>query len=518
MRFKRPFLLASLAALLFADTTTQSLPFTQSWTTTTLITANDDWSGVPGIVGYLGDYTGNSPTGVDPQTLLADYSSSTLVDVIANQNNPNTQTAGGVAEFDGITDPTIALNGSGTADAPHLLIKVATTGRTGIRVQYNVRDLDSTADNAIQRVALHYRVGDTGNFTNVSAAYVADATEASAATKVTAVDVTLPAAAENQPVVYLRIMTTNAAGNDEWVGIDDISVTGTASGPTNPTISGTASPGSVAQGQTFNLAATVAPGANPASASYTVTADLSAIGGSANTSVPLSSGLTYALNNVTVPLATTVGLKSIPLTVIDDQARTGTFNLPLTVTSANPTCNPTATISAIQGTGNQTTFLSQTHTVEGVVTALKSNGFFLQGASDNNTATSDALFVFTSSTPSAAPGDRLCLTGTVSEFPNASSAVPSDFGLTQLSGSPAFFSYRAPMSPPTAASISSKSSKACASSLRRSSPSPPPKPAASSTPSPRAPTAPSANPASKSPSTVPPLPPPAPRRLTTTPK
>ncbi|OYW26200.1 MAG: hypothetical protein B7Z51_10310, partial [Methyloversatilis sp. 12-65-5] len=295
MLFKRPLLLASLAALLFADSTTQSLPFSQNWTTTSLITTNDSWSGVPGIVGYLGDYTGSSPTGVDPQTLLADYSSSTLVDVIANQNNPNTLTAGGVAEFDGITNPTIALNGSGTADAPHLLIKIATTGRTSIRVQYNVRDLDSTADNAIQRVALHYRVGESGNFTNVSAAYVADATEASAATKVTAVDVTLPAAAENQPVVYLRIMTTNAAGNDEWVGIDDISVTGTASGPTNPTISGNASPGSVAQGQNFNLAATVAPGANPASASYTVTADLTAIGGSANTSVPLSSGLNYAL-------------------------------------------------------------------------------------------------------------------------------------------------------------------------------------------------------------------------------
>ena len=436
---KRPLLLASVAALLFADSTTQSLPFSQAWTTTSLITTNDDWSGVPGIVGYLGDYTGNQPTGVDPQTLLSDHSSSTLVDVIANQTNPNTLTAGGVAEFDGITNPTIALNGSGTADAPHILIKIATTGRTGIRVQYNVRDLDSTADNAIQQVALHYRVGDSGNFTNVSAAYVADATEASLATKVTAVDVTLPTAAENQSVVYLRIMTTNAAGSDEWVGIDDISVTGTASGPTNPTISGAASPGSVAQGQNFNLAATVAPGANPASTSYTVTADLTAIGGSANTSVPLSSGLNYALNNITVALATTTGSKSIPLTVTDDQARTGTFNVSLTVTAANPTCTTTSTISAIQGTANQSTLLAQTHTVEGTVTALKSNGFFLQGASDNNTATSDALFVFTSSTPAATPGDRLCVTGTVSEFPSSSSAVPSDFGLTQLSGSPTFF-------------------------------------------------------------------------------
>ncbi len=437
MLLRRPLLLASLVAVLFADATTQSLPFSQNWATASLITTDNTWSGIPGIIGYRGDDL-TTATGTDPQTLLAD-GSSTPVNVIANQAAPNSLATGGVAEFDGIANPSIALNGSGTADAPHIVIKIATTSRTSINVKYNVRDLDGSADNSIQRVALHYRVGDTGSYTNVPAAYVADATEASLATKVTAVDVTLPAAAENQAVVYLRVMTTNAVGNDEWVGIDDISITGTASGTTNPTISGTATPGSVAQGQNFNLAATVAPGANPNSASYTVTADLSSIGGSANTSVPFVSGLNFALNNVTVALATTTGPKSILLTVTDDQARTSTFSLPLTVTSANPTCAPTTTISAIQGTGNQSTFLTQAHTVQGIVTAIKSNGFFLQGASDSNTATSDAIFVFTSGTPALAPGDSLCVSGTVSEFPSSSSAVPSDFGLTQFSGSPTFF-------------------------------------------------------------------------------
>lgn len=437
MMFIRPFLLTSLVAVLFADSTTQSLPFSQNWTSSSLITANDSWSGVPGIIGYRGDDL-TTATGADPQTLLAD-GAATPVNVIANQSAPNSLATGGVAEFDGIADPTIALNGSGTADAPHIVIKVATTGRTSINVKYNVRDLDGSADNAIQRVALHYRVGDTGSYTNVPAAYVADATEASLATKVTAVDVILPTAAENQAVVYLRIMTTNAVGNDEWVGIDDISVTGTATGPTNPTISGTAAPSSVAQGQNFNLAASVAPGANPTSASYTVIADLTSIGGSASTSVPFVSGVNFALNNVTVAIGTSIGGKTIPLSVTDDQARSGTFNLVLTVTSANPTCTPTTTISTIQGIGNQSTFLTQNHTVQGIVTAIKSNGFFLQGASDSNPSTSDAMFVFTSSTPATSPGDSLCVSGTVSEFPSASSAVPTDFGLTQLSSSPTYF-------------------------------------------------------------------------------
>src|SRR6185369_6354758 len=53
--------------------------------------------------------------------------------------------------------------------------------------------------------------------------FVADATTGpSLATKVTPVSVTLPAAADNQPLVQVRIITTNAIGNDEWVGIDDL--------------------------------------------------------------------------------------------------------------------------------------------------------------------------------------------------------------------------------------------------------------------------------------------------------
>ena len=37
------------AAPVAASNTVQVLPFTQNWSNTTLITANDDWSGVPGI-------------------------------------------------------------------------------------------------------------------------------------------------------------------------------------------------------------------------------------------------------------------------------------------------------------------------------------------------------------------------------------------------------------------------------------------------------------------------------------
>jgi uncharacterized protein len=135
----------------------QPLPFTQSWTNTALITTSDDWSGVPGIVGYRGDGLVTT-TGVDPQTVLAD-GTRTPVDVTAYRSDPNTFTTGGVAEFE-LADPTIALNGSGTAGAPFILLHLNTAGFGTIRVAYKLRDLDASADNASSQVALHFRAGE----------------------------------------------------------------------------------------------------------------------------------------------------------------------------------------------------------------------------------------------------------------------------------------------------------------------------------------------------------------------
>lgn len=135
--------------------------FSQDWTNIGLITANDDWSIVPSIIGYLGqDLT--TVIGTDPQTILTPNSAvANDIDVIANQTNPGTLTSGGVAEFQ-IADPTVAFQGSGTGDAPYLLIHLNTTGvATPILVSYNLRDIDGSTDNAIQQVALQYRVGTT---------------------------------------------------------------------------------------------------------------------------------------------------------------------------------------------------------------------------------------------------------------------------------------------------------------------------------------------------------------------
>ena len=125
-----------------ADSTPQTLPFSQNWSSTGQITTDDNWAGVPGIVGFRGDDL-TTVTGTDPQTILAD-GSGTPVDVIANQANPNTQATGGVAEFDGIANPVVALQGSGTADAPHIVITINTTGMSGIVMGFVLRDIDGS--------------------------------------------------------------------------------------------------------------------------------------------------------------------------------------------------------------------------------------------------------------------------------------------------------------------------------------------------------------------------------------
>lgn len=321
----------------YANLVAQPIPFAQNWTNPALITTNDDWTGVPGIIGYRGDdLTG--ATGTDPQTILAD-GSATPVNAWANQIDPNTFVSGGVAEFDTLPNPTVALNGSGTADAPHIVINLSTSGTTAINVAYNLRDLDGSADNSIQPIALQYRIGNTGLYTNLPAGFVADATTGpSQATLVTPVSVPLPVACENQPLVQLRIITTNAVGNDEWVGVDDINVTGTGGGNTVLQGTGLATPDTVNPGQNSLLTVSVTPASNPASTGITVTTNLSTIGLSSTQTLfdNGTNGDTTAGDNVfsylvTVPVGTLNGSRNFPSVISDAQARTANAGIALNV-------------------------------------------------------------------------------------------------------------------------------------------------------------------------------------------
>ena len=91
--------------------TPQPLPFAQNWSDTTLIRRNDDWSGVPGIVGYLGDYTTVTTTPVNPDTVLAQPN--TTVDVIANQLRMASTELNGVSAFGAFSRARVGLVNDG---------------------------------------------------------------------------------------------------------------------------------------------------------------------------------------------------------------------------------------------------------------------------------------------------------------------------------------------------------------------------------------------------------------------
>ena len=98
---------------------------------------------------------------------------------------------------------------------------------------------------------------------------------------------------------------------------------------------------------------------------------------------------------------------------------------------------PTLTsIYDIQGTSHTSPLIGQAIVTTGIVTAVDSDGFYLQDATgDEDIATSDAIFVFTDSAPGVSVGDELQVEGTVSEsFPGGEGT--GNLSRTQISGSP----------------------------------------------------------------------------------
>jgi hypothetical protein len=213
-----------------SDTAYQPLPFVQAWSDPALVVADDDWSRVPGIVAYRGDVAGPA---VDPSTISSDILPSTP-HVRANRLSAN-DFAPGVSELQ-LADAVVAVQPHGSAEYPHLVLHVRTTNLQDIRVQYRLRDVDGSSRNAVVPVALHFRIGGTGQWTNVAAAFVADATTGPGqASLETLIDVALPAGAADQAQVELRIVAGFTEGNPdnvESVGIDDIVVKGVAPDPT----------------------------------------------------------------------------------------------------------------------------------------------------------------------------------------------------------------------------------------------------------------------------------------------
>lgn len=400
--------------------------FLQDWSNTSLISTTDDWSGVPSIVGFRGDdITG--ATGADPRNLVGD--GTVVIDVNANQTSPNSFSTGGVTEFQ-ITDPTIALTGSGTADAPYIVLYLDATNRKDIHLELDVRDLDASTDNATQSFNIQYRIGETGAWTNVPGGYIADATTGpSLATLVTHVSVDLPAAANGQSQLQIRLMTTNAVSNDEWIGLDNIAVS------SQPQTGSTVAIGnaSITEGNfgTTVLTFEVTRGGDTSS-DFTV--DFATSNGTA------TAGSDYVATSGTVHFtAGGPNTQTVTVTINADTTVEPTESFNVTLSNVSATIG-SATIQGsgvgvgtilnddvsllkiyeIQGAGHTSVFNGAHVFTEGVVTAVDTTGargFWIQDPTgDGDTATSDAIFVFTGAAPTVVVGQTVRVEGVVNEF------------------------------------------------------------------------------------------------------
>jgi predicted extracellular nuclease len=181
---------------------------------------------------------------------------------------------------------------------------------------------------------------------------------------------------------------------------------------------GVGSTSSAPAGGSTLLTVTVTPGFAPASTGLAVSCDLSAIGGSTTQSLAddgtngdVTAGDLVFSDSVTIPAATSPGNDSLPCTVSDAQGRSSSTAIALTVEG------PLEPIHSIQGASHISPFAGQVVSTNGIVTAKASNGFWMQDSNpDADDATSEGVFVFTSSAPTTNVGDAVHVNARVQEF------------------------------------------------------------------------------------------------------
>ncbi len=254
-------------------------------------------------------------------------------------------------------------------------------------------------------------------------------------------------------VFWIRFTDFNATGSDDGLGVDDIALTASGTGggvalsindvsvtegDAGTTIAGfvvSLSAPAPAGGVTFDVATAdgvTCPGC-------ATTADNDYVG-RALTAQTIPAGQQLYAFDVTVNgdanvepdetfTANVTNVSGAGVSVADGQGVGTIVNDDIVLTP----------IHAIQGPGASSPIPGSVVTTRGVVTGVRSNGFFIQAPdaeADADPLTSEGILVFTGAAPPAAAvvGNLVRVTGTVTEF--VPSADPLQPPLTELSGSP----------------------------------------------------------------------------------
>jgi hypothetical protein len=240
---------------------------------------------------------------------------------------------------------------------------------------------------------------------------------------------------------WIRWADFNVANADDGLAVDDVSLTAHAA-------------------QTLSIADTqVTEGdSGTTTASFTVSLSTPAPAGGVSFDIATSNGSAqapedYAATSVTgATIPQGVSNYSFVVSVKGDTTveQDETFSVDISnITGAGPgdthavgtilndDLPPPVAIHDIQGATHISPFVGQRPRVLGIVTARSTTGFWMQDPSpDADPATSEGIFVFTSSAPTVAVGDRVRVAGIVQEF-RPGGSTGGNLTTTELSGAPA---------------------------------------------------------------------------------
>lgn len=269
--------------------------------------------------------------------------------------------------------PGFIASGTATASGNLYAQLVNNTGGTlsGLQISYDVEKYRNGSNPAGFRYQLFYS-SDGNSWTDAGpdflTSFAPDAdnngfANAPGAT-VSVANKTLNVSLANGANIFLAwnysVNTGSTTTNAPALAIDNVSIQGLGTvATTNPSGTGNASPNSVLPGETSTLTVAVTPGTNPQSTGLTVTADLSAIGGSASQQFfdDGSNGDTAAGDNVftytaVVASLTSPGAKSLPFSISDAQSRSASGSISLTVQQPPPPVDHLVISQLYGGGGN----------------------------------------------------------------------------------------------------------------------------------------------------------------------
>ena len=420
--------------------------------------------------------TGTANAWTDNGTLAGWYSQFSLVPASPTtyRADAGASNTGAIYSY-GTGTATERAFGSASSGTPGTILNavrlVNNTGSTitSLQVAYNGEQWRNGGNAAAQQLDFQYQVGAAGvvtdantpatgwidanalDFVSPIVGAVAAALDGNATANRTALSSTITVTVANGEEIWLRWSDINDSGNDHGLSVDDFSVTPQgASGPpnlsvndvslseggagtTNFTFTVSLSSPAPAGGVTFDIATAdgTAQDDDPASedndyVAQALTGQTILAGNSSSTFTVLVNGDAVIESNETFFVNVT-NVTGTGVTVTDGQGQGTIVNDDIALSF----------IHDVQGNGAATPTPGATVSVEGVVigdyqATTQLSGFFLEEEDvdhDADPATSEGVFVFCNTCPTAvAEGQRVRVTGTVSEFFNSTEITASTAG------------------------------------------------------------------------------------------